>query len=249
MGGIVGGGGGASSGGGGGAGGGAFLYVSPQDFTATRLAATQLTLAGIPYVPTVEQFLSVEVFKLAGTSTKYTPAQNHFSWDPIAGTLEITGAAFLVTDEGYVVMVAGPDKAYDVSADATRTTNLNPDYSWYQGDVVANVTHPGAATYSYYVDMSSYSSFALHCVCDGGAGALSITIAASLQDDGTAAASCSYVDVSSSWLGAAAYFIGAWPDSAIFFIDPNIAAKYVRISVVVTGADTHYAIYLRRIYT
>ena len=248
MGGIVGGGGGASSGGGG-AGGGAFLYVSPQDFTATYTAATQITLAGIPYVPTVEQFLSVEAFPLAGTTHKYTPNSNHFAWDPVTNILTITGAALLVSDLGYVVMIAGPDKAYDVAADATRTANLNPDYSWYQGDVVCNLTHPAAATYNYYLDLASYTSWALQCVCDGGAGSLSITIAASLQDDGTAPASCSYTDVTSAWFGAAAYFVGPWTDNTIFFIDPNMAAKYCRISVVVTGADTHCAIYFRRIYT
>jgi hypothetical protein len=115
----------ASGGGGGAAGGGDSLYIAPQDFTVTRTSATQLTLTGLSYTPTLAQFVSVYYVDVLGVSKSLSPSTNAFAWDPVTGVLTVTGATFAATDD-YLVMIFGPDKSYSQAANAKRMYEIDP---------------------------------------------------------------------------------------------------------------------------
>lgn len=102
------------------------FYISPQDFTALYASGTTLTLTGIPFVPTLAQFTQVVQINATGNAISYTPATHAFGWNPGTGVLTVTGASFAGTDQGYRVILYGPDKTYDRTSDFQRISEMNP---------------------------------------------------------------------------------------------------------------------------
>ena len=81
-------------------------WISPVDFTATWVNATQLTIAALPadLVPTDVEIRAVIEWNAAGVADVYVPEVNHFDWT--APTLTVTGATFTNTSQFMVVIVA-----------------------------------------------------------------------------------------------------------------------------------------------
>jgi hypothetical protein len=114
-----------SGGGGGAAGGGDAIYTSPQDFSVAFAALTQVTLTGLSYTPTVEQFVSVQSVDVTGMAKTYTPDANAFTWVPATGVLTVNNGTFAATDS-YRVMVFGPDKSFSAATNSKRVQEIDP---------------------------------------------------------------------------------------------------------------------------
>ncbi|MFA5135462.1 MAG: hypothetical protein WC505_06790 [Patescibacteria group bacterium] len=160
-----------SGGGGGAAGGGDAIYTSPNDFSVTFLAPTQLTLTGLSYTPTLGQFVSVYYVDVAGMAKTLTPDTNAFAWNSGTGILTVTSATFAATDS-YRVMVFGPDKSLDLASNSKRTAEISPANLYATTEPLVDATNVGAGTVYYPSDtggdMLGYGGLCLQMVTSGG---------------------------------------------------------------------------------
>lgn len=101
-------------------------YYSPQHFTSTFLGANTLTLAGLAFAPSSNQFMEVRVSRVGGAVTVYSSASYSMSYNSGTGVLTVTDAVFLATDTGYRVAVLGEAKAYSLATNSYRGTEISP---------------------------------------------------------------------------------------------------------------------------
>jgi len=217
----------------------AIYSIARGDFTAVYTAATQITLAGLPFVPVVSQFVFVTKWGSTGVAVTYTPSTNAFVYVGATGVLTITGAAFAATDVGYEVAIIGPPKAYNAVADVVTTWETNPASASIQSYTLAQVTNGADATYPYYVDGTALNIFMFQLSLNGGtaAGTVTATIAGTLQDDGTAAASCTYEDITASF-GGALIAPANTTVTDVWAIDTPQPWRYIRIQIVAASTNT-----------
>lgn len=155
----------------------------------------------------------------------------------------------LIKEDGTIVNVAdNSTTTLDTSTNSLRVSNLVPVFSQHVEETVAAVTNETDGTNYYYLDMDGYSGLNLQLIISGGSGTMTVTVEATLQDDGTAAASCTYVDITNDVFGSASF-----TSSTILFDDAKIlgGSKYVRIKTVSStgGAnDADITIYAKRLY-
>lgn len=165
--------------------------------------------------------------------------------DSISQARSGNGVAFvtLVSNDGSDY---GQIKGYDLGTDSVKGFEISPLSSHHVEETLANVTNGVDGTYNYYVDMDGYRNFALQTTLNGGSGTATMTIEATLQDDGTAAASCTYVDVTTALFGAASYTA-----SAYHIVDTPVSIKYLKVKIVAaTGAadDADWTLYFKKMY-
>ena len=137
-------------------------------------------------------------------------------------------AAFTTSGEQ---IVAG----YSYTNQNIRVAETDPISTHHNEAILANVTDGADDTYYYYVDMDGYSNLGLQLTLDGGTGNdILATVEASIQDDGTAQASCAYQDVTTDAYGVAAFTAtDMLNDSAGFFGQ----FKFVRVKIVANSGD------------
>ena len=137
---------------------------------------------------------------------------------------------------------------YSSTTGATNVSEVDPLSEHHVETTPADVTNGADGTYYYYLDMDGYKGLGLQLVLNGGSGTVTVTVDCTMQDDGTAPASCNYQDVSNTVYGAA-----NWTASAVLFDSNYILGqcKYVRIKVVAdtSGADdADWTIFAKRLY-
>jgi hypothetical protein len=153
------------------------------------------------------------------------------------------------TDQDEAQPIVGA--AHDDTTVVDRVAEADPLSAHHVEETLADVTNGSDDTYYYYSDMDGYTSLSLQAVLDNGSGSCTMTIEGTKQDDGTAPASCAYVDITADVAGAAS-FTGA--DSPIIIDDDGCVLggyKYVRVKIVAaTGAadDADWTIYSKRLY-
>ena len=100
--------------------------------------------------------------------------------------------------------------------------------------IVAEITDGPDDTYEYYIDMKSFSKVGLQLTLSGGSGTCTVTIEATMRDDGTADASCVYVDVTEAVFGSASFTA-----SAMLIDDTGslALARYLKVKVVASTGD------------
>jgi hypothetical protein len=148
------------------------------------------------------------------------------------------------------VTVVSPDgsskPAYDSGTDSNKSFEVNPVSDHYStATLVENATETDATTY-YYVDMNGYKNFSAQLEVTAGSGSMTVTLEATNQDDGIAAASCTYQDVTSALFSVAS----ATTDS-FWVSDTPTAFKYLRYKTVSStgGAnDAGITIYHKKMY-
>jgi len=151
-----------------------------------------------------------------------------------AGTQTVT----LATDDPAVVALQLLDNAYTAGTTSLRTEEIDPLDQKLSSSTLADVTDGTDGTYYYYVDKEGFRYEGIQATLDGGSGSVTVTIECTIQDDGTAQASCSYVDVTSDVAGVASW-------TATFLFTDNDqklgACKYVRYKVVAATAASNDA--------
>jgi len=143
------------------------------------------------------------------------------------------------------VSLKGSSAGYAEGGGSWRFTSTNPPWTHYLGQTVADETGQAIGTYYKYIDMATFSELGLHFVF-GGAGTVTLTVEASMQDNGTAPGSITnWHDITLDVFGSASF-------TASDFIVDNAGklalAKWVRVKIVVSGAVADYAIYSRQIW-
>lgn len=108
-------------------------------------------------------------------------------------------------------------------------------------ETLADVTNSPNGTYAYYLDMAGAKYIGVQFEKTGGVDSATLTLEATVQDDGTAAAAItSWQDVTTTFTGAANY-----TSDAILLMDTPVAIKYLKVQVITAGGnnDADYAIY------
>ena len=135
---------------------------------------------------------------------------------------------------------------YTWATQSNRVEEIDPLSQQFVTETLAAVTNGTDATYYYYFDMNGFKYFALQSTLNGGSGTVTLTAEATIQNDGTAPASCTYVDVTNDLFGVA-----STTASDMWVADEVNAFKYVRVKVVAStgGAnDGDWTIYLKKLY-
>jgi|TARA_Y100000296_G_scaffold8879_1_gene10446 hypothetical protein len=141
----------------------------------------------------------------------------------IAATLSGVQYVMSVNEDG------SAQPAYDTVTDSMKSFEVNPISEHHSEETLVNVTNETDGTNNYYVDMDGFTRMGLQLEISGGSGTMTVTLAGTLQDDGTAAASCTYQDISADF-GAA-----SWTADAILQ-GKDLMYKYIRLqSVSSTG--------------
>lgn len=141
-------------------------------------------------------------------------------------------------------------RAYDTSEGADKNFRTNADWGQHVEETLIDETNITTNTTTYaYLDMDGYRFFSLQGETSGTTptDVLTVTIEATNQDDGTAAASCTYQDVTNELFGVA-----NWVDTDFFAInDTSVAFKYMRVKYVTSngaGNDADLTVYAKRMY-
>lgn len=140
----------------------------------------------------------------------------------------------------------------DPSAHIVRVVEQDPVIYHFTPEVIASVTNATDGTYPYYIDMDTFKKVGFQISADGGSGTVTVTIEATMQDDGTAPASCTYEDVTLSLFNAAS-FVTTTADIYSLIDNSEVLSlyKYVKIKVVAdtTGAnDADWTIRSKKVY-
>jgi hypothetical protein len=173
---------------------------------------------------------------------------------PTTGDTEGKASSFAVTSQGvqFVTLVNddgsdyGQIKGYDSGTDSLKGFEVSPLSSHHVEETLADVTNETNATTSYYMDMDGYKTFAVQIEINGGAtDTTTVTVEASIQDDGTAAASATYQDVTNEWFEAANF-----TEDTILERNVPVDVKFVKIKTVTAGGnnDADYALYSKKSY-
>jgi hypothetical protein len=141
------------------------------------------------------------------------------------------------------IVVAG----YDWAAGLIRIAEQDPLDQRYLALVLAAITNGTDNTYYYYIDMTGFRKAGFQLELSGGSGTITVTVEGTLQDDGTAAASCTYQDITSATFGQVSY------TATNMLIDNGeklACFKYVRLKVVAaSGANNaDWTIYSKQLY-
>jgi len=157
----------------------------------------------------------------------------------IAGTKSGVQYVMLVNEDG------SAQPATDTGTDTFKIYNSSPLSDQHAESTLVDNTNETDATTYYYVDMDGYNAMGAQLIISGGSGTMTVTVEGSLQDDGTAASSCTYGDISTEF-GAA-----SWTATTILQ-GQDLAYKYLRFKTVSsTGGsdDADITIYFKKLYS
>jgi hypothetical protein len=127
-----------------------------------------------------------------------------------------------------------------LATQSLRTEEINPIDQRDAVNVV-DVTNGTDATYLYYYDLDGYRKAGFQFALDCAAGTVTVTIEGTVMDDGTAPASCTYIDITNDTFGVASLVAAAGAASDLWIDNSEKLSlfKYVRIRVVAaTGGNT-----------
>jgi len=146
--------------------------------------------------------------------------------------------------------------SYDDVSIAEQIVAKNGDWTMFGAATLADVTNGTDGTYYYYVPMDLFQKFAFQYDFAGGAAGAGVvmTVEATVQDDGTAQASCAYEDVSLTVLGAANITVAGGATGSGLIVEPTgylADCKYFRIKLVTVSAPVDqcdWTLYLKKHY-
>ena len=135
---------------------------------------------------------------------------------------------------------------YVSASNSIRTNEINPLDQKYLSSTLVDITDIADGTYHYYVDMAGFRKSAYQLILDGGSGTITVTFGMTVQDDGTAPGSCTYVDVTNDLAGVANFTA-----SELVIDDSEVlaGAKYVHIQAIAATAaadDADITIFVKR---
>ncbi len=140
---------------------------------------------------------------------------------------------------------------HDWTLNATRATEINPNSEKYAADEFEAASIASGTTVYYYIDMAGYKFLTIIGENTPGTDGQTITAEATTQDDGTAAASCLYADITQyglDWLSGAAAASNTTGKFAWATVDAS-CFKYVRIKCAVGAGvanDAAHDIYIKK---
>ena len=218
------------------------------DAVSAFATATTLTVTGLPFTFAATDIVSIrQVPNAGGENIQDTLFTDVADFSVSGTTITVANAAFVATDV-FIVGFTNGIRSYDSSTDSKKGFEVSPIWNQHVEETIVDVTNETDGTNNYFVDMDGYNSLNLQLVISGGSGTMTVTIEASAQDDGTAAASVTYVDVTNDVFGSASF------TASTFLLDDQKVlggAKFVKIKTVSStgGAnDADITVYAKKLY-
>jgi hypothetical protein len=139
--------------------------------------------------------------------------------------------------------------SHTIATRSDRMEEIDPLSQQYLGEEI-DESSQGNGTNNYYFDVAGYDEFTIHWLANtAGSGTNTLTVAVTNQDDGTAPAACTYVDITNAWFGAASFTGIGYLERGV---DRPMVAKYIRVRVVRTGdggsTNGAWTIWTRKLY-
>ncbi len=233
-------------------------HTSPQDFSVAFTSSTTITVTGAPF--------SVDDSECAVVYILYKPTGGAWQTALVngAGGVSVTSSSNVITVTGagtpfasadtYIVGVQYQKKGYAQPNDADQVQELSPLSEQFVGEVLVSGAALVSGTTYYYVDMAGYrkSSFQLEAD-DIQAGSVELTYEGTSQDDGTAAASCTYQDITNDVFGVGSQFAVSGTTNVIsdMWVDNSEKTgglKFGRIKLGLTNGSVGLMIFAKRWY-
>ena len=158
----------------------------------------------------------------------------------VAATLSGVQYVMVVNEDG------SEQPAYDSGTDSFKSFEVSPLSSHHVEETLADVTNETNATTNRFIDMDGFRNLGIQFEKTGGADTVTLTLEATIQDDGTAAASITdFIDVTTDLTGSASF-----TTDQMILIDTPLPIKYLKVKTVSTGGgnDADYAIYIKKLY-
>ena len=254
-----------SSSGGGSAGGGNNTYSTEQgDFTAAVTNATTnivLSVDSIGGVALNKNNFANGILKVwdASTEEMITITLDDFTWTAGTKTLAVancTGAFTFATGDIVSLTIVGSDKGYDKLNNAQYNNPIRGQEDQYASESTV-LTNIATNTTGYiYIETNGYRIPTVQCITSGTAptDTLTLTLEATVQDDGTALSSCTFSDIT-EWMTD--LITGA--TSAASFVDVNcvlastmpLAVKGLRLKYVTSnggGGDADLTVHVKKMF-
>lgn len=215
------------------------------DGTAVYASATTLTLAGLPFTLASEDIVYIkEVDETGNTAQILVNGSGGVHMEVSGATLTISGGSF-TSGSAYEVGYNGQDKGYDSANSAQRNEVINRDKDDQPYDTLLDLTNITDGTAYGYIDMEGYKNVELQIETSGTTptSTLTLTLEGSCQNDGTAAASVTYQDVTQDELGVASVV-----DQDDWWRLIDVGYKYLRIKHVTAGGgdDCDLTVYVKK---
>ncbi|MFO7902298.1 MAG: hypothetical protein R6U98_06550 [Pirellulaceae bacterium] len=145
---------------------------------------------------------------------------------------------------------------YSWTADAVKTLEQNPVSEHHDEDTICELENITTNTTDYcdYIDMDGYKTLGVHCIADTApTDTCTYTIECTVQDDGTAPAACSYLDVTMSFkeLGGHDHNASYVDEETILISYFDIPVKYCRVKYVTSndsGDDADLTCFVKKMY-
>lgn len=221
------------------------------DGTAVYASASTLTISGTPFTINSEDLVYVrEVDATGNTAEIFVNGSGGVHMEISAGTLTKSGGSDFSANGAYEVGYNGQDKSYAAASNANQTAEVAPLSQNYVGETLLALTDIAANTTGYgYIDMSGYRYLTIQNETSGTTptDTLTLTLEMTCQDDGTAAASCTYQDVTLDLTGSASYV----DEDCMWIVDVPLPCKYLRIKYVTSdtgGSDADLTTYVKKMY-
>ena len=145
---------------------------------------------------------------------------------------------------------------FNTVSGALRVEEVDPISQHYVSETLENIVSATDGSYPYYTDMNGFRKWGAQIVGDIGAtsGTLTITVEGTMQDDGTAPASCTFDDITNDTFGSASFIINTTaPDIVTLNANTEKLALYKYVKLLITaatsgGSDGSWTIYHTRLY-
>lgn len=135
----------------------------------------------------------------------------------------------------------------DVVQNANRSTEVDPISAHHESSTIIDETSIDNAGNPYYayIDMDGARCLGVQGEIALTLDTIAVTVEATIQDDGTAPASCDYQDITNAVAGVANFTA-----SFMLLIDTPLPVKYVRIAYSVAGGadDADFTCYIKKMY-
>ena len=230
------------------------IKASTQVTLTNTAYKIETTASGTPSVLTD----NVNLAKVAGTATAVgagavsagVQRTTLASDDPavtLLGTVSTAIALMKTALDSVLTILTG---VWDSVTNAFRMTEVNPLNLQYVVETLLDLTNIPETTTGYaYIDMTGYRGLGIQGETSGATptDVLTVTYEATMQDDGTAAASCDYQDVTNVLTGSASFV----DEDFISLIDTPLPVKYLRIKYTTStggGSDADLVVYVKKLY-
>jgi hypothetical protein len=133
----------------------------------------------------------------------------------------------------------------DVAANAVRMEEVDPLSAQHVEEAYPPLVNIASGTTAYlYWDMDGWRSFALQFLISG-TDTCTVTVEGTVQDDGTAPAACTYIDLTLVLFGVA-----NTTTSTMWVADITMPVKYMRVKYVTAGGanDADLTVFLKKVY-